>query len=59
MPIVPGDWAYSQVPPGLPCIGCANAMAYGEFLREEVAQTLEHPEAVDEELRHLLSALVG
>jgi len=32
---------------------------YGEFLREEVTQTLEHPEAVDEELRHLLSALVG
>jgi hypothetical protein len=30
---------------------------YGQLLREEVAQTVNSPEEVQDELRHLLSAL--
>jgi len=30
---------------------------FGEVLREEIAQTVEQPEAVDEEIRYLLAAL--
>lgn len=33
-------------------------LRFGEILREEVALTVVHPEEVDEELRHLLLALV-
>lgn len=32
---------------------------YGELFREEVAQTVERPEEVEEEIRHLLAALRG
>ena len=32
---------------------------YGELLRQEIAQTVSSPAEVDEELRHLFSALRG
>ena len=32
---------------------------YGQLLREEVAQTVAHPEEVDEELRYLVSVMSG
>ena len=30
---------------------------YGELFAEEIAQTVDHPEEVDDEIRHLLSVL--
>ena len=32
---------------------------YGELFREEIAHTVEGPEEVEEEIRHLLSVLAG
>lgn len=32
---------------------------YGELLREEIAATVETPDGIEEEIRHLLTALGG
>jgi RNA polymerase sigma-70 factor (ECF subfamily) len=32
---------------------------YGEFLREEIAQTVSHPAEIDDELRHLRKVFAG